>query len=92
MPITSYYRTKDGLADYWFSFEKQSDGSWRAYILSTVDYRGRADGCHATHRLRDGSRPYVCWTTPLYNESDVRAVAAIWADNTQRYIRFGEAF
>lgn len=92
MTATSYYRTKDGLTDYQFSFEQQPDGNWRAYILTNVDYRGHADGCHETHRLRDGSRPYVCWTNPLTTESEARAVAAIWADKTQRYIRFGERF
>jgi len=28
----SYYRTSDGSADYRFTFEEQSDGTWRAYI------------------------------------------------------------
>lgn len=92
MATTSYYRTKDGLTDYQFSFEQESDGTWRAYLLTNVNYRGRSDGCHETHRLRAGARYYVCWTNPLISESDARAVAAIWADMTQRYIRFGERF
>lgn len=87
-----WYRTKDGLADYQFSFEQQSDGTWRIYILSNPSYRGRADDCHSTHRLYDGGRQYVCWTASIYSEADARAVAGLWTDKTQRYIRFGEAF
>lgn len=89
---TAYYRTKDGLADYLFSFEQESDGTWRAYILDQPDYRGRPDDCHSTHRLTDGGRHYVCWTRPLHSEREAREVAALWADKTQRYIRFGETF
>jgi hypothetical protein len=92
MITTSYYRTKDGLADIHFSFERQSDGTWRAYILTDVDYRGRADDCHSTHRLTDGDRQYVCWTRPLRTEQEARSVAALWADATQKYIRLGENF
>jgi hypothetical protein len=89
---TAFYRTKDGLADYHFSFEQQRDETWRVYILSSIDYRGRSDSCHSTHRLIDGNRCFICWTSPLHTERDARAVAATWADKTQRYIRFGEAF
>jgi len=89
---TAYYRTKDGLADYQFSFEQESDGTWRAYILTDVDYRDRADDCHSTHRLTAGSRQYVCWTKPLHSEQEARQVAALWADATQQYIRCGARF
>jgi hypothetical protein len=89
---TVFYRTADGRADYHFSFEQQSDGTWRVYILSAVDYRGRLSDCYSTHRLNDGNRQYICWTTPISKETDARAIAAAWADKTQRYIRFGEAF
>ena len=89
---TAYYRTKDGLADYQFSFEEESDGTWRAYILDQPDYCGRPDDCHSTHRLTDGGRHYVCWTNPLYSEQEARRVAAAWADATQAYMRLGKRF
>jgi len=89
---TAYYRTKDGLADFHFSFELQYDETWRVYIIEEIDYRGRADGSHETHRLSDGSRSYICWTNPLWSEEEARIVAALWADKTQRYIRFGQGF
>jgi hypothetical protein len=87
-----WYRTKDGLQDYKFSFEEQSDGSWHAYILRQPEYGSRDSSQHATHRLRDGDRYYVCWTRELWSEEDARQVAALWADKTQRYIRYGERF
>lgn len=90
--MPTYYRTKDGVADYGFSFEAQRDGTWRAYIASQPGYRGLADDCHATHRLNDGSRKYVCWTTELHSETQARQVASLWADKTQDYIRTGARF
>ncbi len=91
-PGTIYYRTKDGKADYGFSFEEQSDGSWRAFILSQPPYGRRDEGAHPTHRLSDGGRKYVCWTDLLSTEKAARQVAAMWADATQRYIRDGTTF
>lgn len=86
----AYYRTKDGLADYGFSFERQSDGSWRAYIVSMPSYGWRDTSLHITHRLRDSDdRYYVCWSQPLRSEADARKVAALWADLTQEYIKTG---
>ena len=87
-----FYRTKDGRADYHFSFEEQSDGTWRAYILDQPSYRSRDTSAHATHRLSDGSRKYVCWTDPLYSLTKAKQVASFWADKTQKYIRTGKKF
>ena len=84
-----YYRTKDGCADYGFSFERQYDGTWRAYIESMPSYGSRDTGSYATHRLPDGSRKYICWSAPLHSEAEARQVAALWSDKTQDYIRYG---
>ena len=84
-----YYRTKDGRADFGFSFERESDGTWRAYIQSMPDYGSRDTSLHTTHRLRSGGRYYVCWDSPLNSEREARSVAALWADLTQKYIRTG---
>ncbi len=90
--LRTLYRTSDGAADYGFSFEEQPDGSWRAYIESQPSYRGRDTDPHSTHRLSDGSRRYVCWTTPLRSLEVAKRVAALWADKTQDYIRTGTTF
>lgn len=88
----AYYRTRDGKADYKFSFEEQVDGSWRAYIESQPSYNGRDTGLHPTHRLIDGDRYYICWDSPLKSLKQVKYVAALWADATQEYIRTGKEF
>lgn len=91
--MATWYRTRDGMADYGFSFERDSNGTWRAFITSQPSYRGADDGLHATHRLRstDG-RYYVCWTGSIYSLDEIMAVARLWADATQDYIRYGRRF
>jgi hypothetical protein len=84
------YRTKDGLADYGFSFEQQADGSWRVYIETLPPY-GDHDGCApATRGEADGSRRFVSSDTAITTLVGAKDVAATWADKTQSYIRFGE--
>jgi hypothetical protein len=90
--IISFYRTKDGLADYQFSFERQPNGQWRAYILTNPNYGSRPDDGHTTHRFTDGGRHFICWNKPLWSEAEARLVAALWSDLTQRYVQFGERF
>jgi len=88
----AFYRTSDGDADYGFSFEEQSDGTWRAYIEQQPSYEGQATDAHSTHRLSDGDRKYVCWTQPLQSLTEAKQVAAAWANKTQEYIRTGRTF
>ena len=89
--MTIKYRTKDGRADYEFSFERQSGGDWRAYIVSQPSYGPRLADADHTHRLTDrpSGRRYVCWDTPIRSEDDLKQVVAAWSDLTQRYIRYG---
>ena len=84
------YRTKDGMADYKFSFEKQSDGSLRAYIEGMPSYGARDPDRRVTHRNTDGSRMWVCWDTPIYREDELRQIVAVWSDLTQTYIKTGK--
>ena len=92
MKQTAYYRTKDGKADYLFSFEKQTDGTWMAFILNQPSYGDRETDNHSTHRLQEDDRDYVCWTDPLETQEQARTVAALWADATQNYIKNGTKF
>lgn len=85
----TFYRTKDGAADYQFMFEEQQNRTWKAYIEKQPPYRGRSEDLHSTHRLTDGSRKYVCWTRELKSLDDAKKVAALWADCTQNYIKTG---
>lgn len=88
----SHYRTSDGRADYTFSFEQQGDGTWRAYIVSQPSYRRRSKDYHSTHRLPDGRRKYICWDSSIYSFEQLKQVAAMWANATQKYIRTGRRF
>lgn len=87
-----YYRTRDGRADYGFSFERQAGGTWRVYIQSQPSYGGRDTGAHSTHRLTDGSRKFICWDRPIQSFEDAKEIAALWADKTQNYIRHDRRF
>jgi hypothetical protein len=75
--MTIKYRTKDGRADYEFSFERRWNGEWRAYIVSQPSYDGRDTSLEKTHRYSNWRGKYVCWTTPLYTQDDIRTVAAL---------------
>jgi hypothetical protein len=86
------YRTLDNEEDYAFSFEEQPDGTWRVYILAQPDYRGRQSDSHATHRLRDEDRQFICWSAPIRSKTDAKTVASQWAEATQRYIKTGQRF
>lgn len=90
MSVT-FYRTRDGQADYKFSFERQLDNNYRIVILDMPSYQRRDTGFHTTHHLTDGQgRYYVCWTGALRSEDDAKKVAALWADLTQTYIKTGK--
>lgn len=91
MTVTCYH-TSDNRAFYQFSFERQANGEYRAYILTEPNYRGRDASAPATHRNVDRGRRYVCWTEPLRSEEAARTVAKSWAEATQEYIRTGRRF
>jgi len=87
-----YYRTKDGRADYRFSFERQPGGTWRIYIEWQTPYGDRDRDFRRTHRQRDGDRTYVCWTKAPRRLEEAKEIAALWADKTQEYIQTGRPF
>jgi hypothetical protein len=78
--------------DYGFSYEQQSDDSWRVYITSQPGYGGRADDAHTTHRYSDGGRRYICWSATIRTLEQARQVSAMWADATEKYIHAGTRF
>jgi hypothetical protein len=89
--MTIKYRTQDGQTDYEFSFERQANGDWRAYIVSQPSYGFRATDSDSTHRLTDRSdgRKYVCIKRPPQTRADLERVVAAWCDRTQDYIKYG---
>jgi hypothetical protein len=92
-PVAIYYRTQDGMCDYAFSIEEQSNGQYRSYIVWQPDYGNRSTDALSTHRhTGSGGRSYVCWSKPIYSPEDALRVSAAWADATQQYIKSGQRF
>ena len=88
--IAEWYRTSDGNDYFRFSFERQADGNWRAYITEMPGYDSRDASPSVSHRLPDGARFFVCWSTSLRKLEDCKDVAAAWANMTSVYIRTGK--
>jgi len=80
------YRTQDGLADYGFSIEFQSDIGWRAYIIFQLSHQGHDDSLPLPYQSIDhNGRCYVNWPARVANLGEAKTVAALWAELIQRY-------
>jgi len=75
---------------YHFSYAFQN-GSWRIYVNDHPSYGQRSPSLQSTHRYYDTNRPgyYVCWTRPISSLSAANAVAHLWAESTDVYLRTG---
>lgn len=92
-PMVYYANDNHGCRDKEYRFNyKKVNGSWRAYILRMPSLGNRSSDGHATHRLWDGSKPYVCWDSPVNSLSDMQTISRVWADNIQEYIATGKRF
>ena len=79
-------------ADRFYRFLIRKVGNeYRAYIVKSPGYCGRATDGHSTHRHYDGQY-YVCWSVPVSNTRDMVNIAKTWADCTQKYIEYGTKF
>jgi hypothetical protein len=93
MAYVGRYRTESGRYCFSWSFEEQSDGEVRIYIVSQPSYGGRSSGAHETHRYGLGSgRPWVCFEPPPSSREDAIEVAKAWAERTEQYILWGINF
>ena len=80
------YRTRDGVADYGFSIEFQSDLGWRIYIAFRSCYQDHDERMQSPYQAIDhNGRCYVNWPVKLDSLGDARTVAALWAEIAQRY-------
>ena len=67
------YRTQDGLADYGFSIEFQSDVGWRAYIIFEPFHQGHDDSLKPPYQSIGGDgRRYVDWSPKLDNLGEAK--------------------
>jgi hypothetical protein len=87
------YRTSNGLFKIAFLFKRRSAG-WRVYVESLPPYASysRDESLHATHRLRDGLRYYICWTSELPSFEQAKSVARLWSERTSDYLLTGQRF
>jgi hypothetical protein len=82
------YRTRDGLADYGFSIEHQSNTGWRVYIIFQPFQQGRNGNLPLPYEsVDDEERRYVDWPGKLDSLGDAKTVAARWAELAQRDLR-----
>lgn len=84
------YRTQDGLADYGFSIEFQSEVGWQVFIIFQP-LRSGCDNSELPYQSIDrNGRRYVNWSSKLYSLGDAKTVASLWAELVQRYLRTQE--
>lgn len=89
------YRTSDGSMDIdFFILYCNEEIGWRIYIISDINYKGRNESGHATHRSHydDDTYQCVCWLGKLSTLEEAKAVAALWGDCTAGYIKGGGSF
>jgi hypothetical protein len=80
------YRTRDGIADYGFSIEFNSDIGWRVYIIFQPAYQGSDDSMKLPHLSIDcNGRRYVNWPSKLESLGEAKTIAELWAELMQRY-------
>ncbi len=77
-PMVYYANDRHGGKDREYRFNyKKVNGSWRAYILRMPSLGNRSTDGHATHRLWDRSKPYVCWDSSVNFLSDMQAISRV---------------
>lgn len=76
-----------------YNFEvEETPTTFRIYIVRQPSYRGRDTSLHATHRLMEDGRYYICWAGNIRSSSHVHGVIKLWVHLTEKYIRTGARF
>ena len=89
--IVMGYRTQDGLTDYGFSIEFQSNVGWRVYIIFDPFHQGHDHNVDLPYQSIDhDGRRYVDWSSRINNLGDAKTVAEVWAELTHRHQRTQE--
>ncbi len=91
------YRDRDDYMTFEFVFINATDSiddNWIVYIITDIDYGDYPADGHSTHRLYDNrdTYNYICWDETIASFEDAKAITAMWADVTSRYIRGYGAF
>ena len=103
----AFYLTKDKQLDIEFMFiDLGPIVGWRGYVLSDINYKMfskyRSDEYTDTHLFLDVNMnryidpnkdyPYICWTKPIHDLGTMKELAAMWAEITAYYIKYGGSF
>jgi len=85
-PVTVMdYRTRDGLADFGFSLEFESDSGWRAYVIFDPFRRSHNQHLDLPYQAIDhAGRRYVDWPSKINTLGEAKTVAGVWAELAQR--------
>jgi len=80
MPVADY-QTRDGLAEFGFSIEFQSDIGWRVYIIFDPFSWAKDQQINLPYESIDhAGRRYVNWSSRIDSLGEARTVAEIWAE------------
>lgn len=83
------YNYKGRSYSFAFEYTHSAANGYRAYIVSAPSYGRHSGDLHSTHRLRDGSRYYICWSEKITTVAQMDAVAELWSKATVMYIANG---
>lgn len=83
------YNYKKRSYSFAFEYTHSAENGYRAYIVSAPSYGRRSENLHSTHRFRDGSRYYICWSEKITTVTQMNAVAELWSKATVMYIANG---
>jgi hypothetical protein len=91
MTENRFYRVEYLGKTYEFAFRYESgrEDGFRAYILKAPGYGFRSSSLSATHRRKDDSGHYICWSERIRSKSSMDAVTALWCKATVMYIVHG---
>lgn len=79
------YQTRDGLADFGFSIEFESDIGWRVYVILDPFRRSRDHGLDLPYQSIDkAGRRYVDWSSKIQTLDEAKTVARAWAELAHR--------
>jgi hypothetical protein len=79
------YQTRDGLDEFGFSVEFQSNTGWRVYIIFEPFTWSDGQEMNLPYQSVDHEgRRYVNWSSKIDTLGEARTVAEIWAELVQR--------
>lgn len=80
------YRTRDGLANYGFSIEFNSNEGWQVYVMFQPFPQGGDADTKLPYQSHDhNGRRYVDWPSKMTSLGEAKIVAELWAELIHSY-------